>query len=124
MGCSDFSIRKNRPTAPQATACSVESPFLICIQRAREDAKGSEKPSCARSLRWYRQTHGTELGMAGRVHLGRDMKKQQVPYENEAQDPHLGGEKAGRTLKPNDHTMDKHTGKKNELQDSQMMAQT
>lgn len=52
------------------------------------------------------------------------MKKQQAPYEKEAQDPYFRGEKAGRTLKPNDRTMDEHTGKKNELRGSQGMAQT
>lgn len=95
---TDPLLRRQQPALLKAHICFV--------------FKGQEKMQ--RALRNHLvpgHWDGTDRHMAlswGRLaetswaHLGRDTKKQQAPYENEAQDPHLRGEKAGRMLKPND----------------------
>lgn len=60
--------------ALQAMTCSFESPFLICIQTTKEDAKGSEKPSLVRSGKrtaLYALTVETRLGTLRRGQLSK-----------------------------------------------------
>lgn len=100
---------------------SFESPFLICIQTVKEDAKGSEKPSSVRPQKktsavradtwdWARDTQERS---AEQIWPG-TLIKIKLLKENEVQNMDLRGGKEERELKWSHwvtHTADKHTAR-------------